>query len=192
MKDTYILYLNPSLNNTVTFVMLVDGEFQCEMKIKAGAYHAIEIKNLRKFLVLKFKTSQSQKLWYDKIMHMLNNSAKCFHDPSLLRYDSFAPVRSNQLCKWYVNGALYMEHVMDAINNAKEEIFITDWCLSPELFLKRPSDDLQHRLDKILLKKSREDVKIYILIYKEVELVTALVKYCFRLVFIYKIIFFFL
>jgi phospholipase D1/2 len=40
--------------------------------------------------------------------------------------------------------------------------------MSPEIFLKRPTDDLQYRLDKILLKKAKEGVKIYILLYKEI------------------------
>jgi phospholipase D1/2 len=63
-----------------------------------------------------------------------------------------------------------MESIMNALNNAKEEIFIADWWLCPELFLKRPTDDLQYRLDKILLKKAREGVKVYILLYKEITL----------------------
>jgi phospholipase D1/2 len=47
-----------------------------------------------------------------------------------------------------------MEHALEAINSAKEEIYITDWWLCPEVFLKRPSIDLQNRLDKVLIKKS--------------------------------------
>lgn len=148
--------------------MLVDSEFECKMKIKAGAYHAIVIKNLQKLLVLKFRNAHIQKEWYDKIMHMINTTGKCFKDSSYLRYDSYAPVRTNQLCRWYVNASTYMEHVMDALNNAKEEIYITDWWMCPELFLKRPTDDLQYRLDKILLKKAKEGVKVYILLYKEI------------------------
>ena len=58
---------------------------------------------------------------------------------------------------------------MLGLNNAKEEIFITDWWLCPELFLKRPSDDLQYRLDKILLKKANEGVKVYVMLFKEVR-----------------------
>ena len=60
---------------------------------------------------------------------------------------------------------------MNALNNAKEEIFITAWWLCPELFLRRPTDDLQFRLDKILLKKAKEGVKVYILLYKEFSFV---------------------
>ena len=65
---------------------------------------------------------------------------------------------------------------MDALNNAKEEIFITDWWMCPELYLKRPTDDLQYRLDKILLKKSKEGVKVYILLFKEVAFALSLLS----------------
>ena len=41
--------------------------------------------------------------------------------------------------------------------------------LSPEIYLKRPTDDPEYRLDKVLLKKAKEGVKIYILLYKEIR-----------------------
>lgn len=63
-----------------------------------------------------------------------------------------------------------MEHIMIALENAKEEIYIADWWLCPELYLKRPTDDPDYRLDKILIKKAREGVKVYILLYKEVTI----------------------
>ena len=176
LKDSYIVYLNEENNYSVGFVMLVDKAFECKMKHRAGAYHAIVIKNLQRSLVLKCKNSQQQKEWHDKILYMMQETGRQFYDNSLLRYDSFAPVRSNQLCKWYVNSSAYMEHVMDALNNAKEEIFITDWWMCPELYLKRPTDDLQYRLDKILLKKSKEGVKVYILLFKEVAFALSLLS----------------
>ena len=69
-----------------------------------------------------------------------------------------------------------MEHVMNAILSAKEEIYIADWWLCPELYLKRPTNDIQYRLDKILLKKANEGVKVYILLFKEVDFLIGLVN----------------
>ncbi len=54
-----------------------------------------------------------------------------------------------------------MEDALEAINFAKEEIYITDWWLCPEVFLRRPSKDLQNRLDKVLIKKSVYQTFIY-------------------------------
>lgn len=48
-----------------------------------------------------------------------------------------------------------MSAVADAIENAKEEIFITDWWLSPEIYLKRPAIIGDYwQLDKVLQRKA--------------------------------------
>ncbi len=174
VKDTYIVYTNVENNNSVGFVMLIDRGFKIKMGIKAGAYHGIEIRNLQRSLVLKCKNATQQLEWFDKINLAMHKTGNCFFNSNLLYYDSFAPARANQLCKWFLNGEGYMEAVMNGLNNAKEEIFITDWWLCPELFLKRPTEDLQYRLDKILLKKAKEGVKIYILLFKELSLAIGL------------------
>ncbi|MBN3326804.1 PLD1 Phospholipase, partial [Atractosteus spatula] len=72
---------------------------------------------------------------------------------------------------WYVNGKTYMHDLADALEEAKEEIFITDWWLSPEIFLKRPVvEGNRWRLDYILKRKAQQGVRIFVMLYKEVEL----------------------
>lgn len=57
-----------------------------------------------------------------------------------------------------------------ALEQAKESIYICDWWLSPELFLRRPPYHKQeYRLDQILKRKAEAGVKIYVIVYKEVE-----------------------
>ncbi|CAF1597025.1 unnamed protein product, partial [Didymodactylos carnosus] len=70
------------------------------------------------------------------------------------RFGSFAPIRENQLAQWFVNAKGYMESLAKAILSAKEEIFIANWWLSPELMLIRPSNDETYRLDNLLVKKA--------------------------------------
>lgn len=56
---------------------------------------------------------------------------------------------------WFVDGASYMNAVADALDNATEEIYIADWWLSPEIYMKRPTIDGDYwRLDKILQRKA--------------------------------------
>lgn len=43
-----------------------------------------------------------------------------------------------------------MESIAKALLTAKEEVFITDWWLSPEIMLVRPADDERFRLDNLL------------------------------------------
>ncbi len=47
-----------------------------------------------------------------------------------------------------------MEAVAKAILAAQEEIFITDWWLSPEIMLIRPYGDDSMRLDNLLGKRA--------------------------------------
>lgn len=85
------------------------------------------------------------------------------------RYESFASMKSGCHAKWYVDGKQYFADVADALEGAKSEVFITDWSLNPELFLRREHgvSSLKDRLDKILLKKALEGVHVYVIVWFE-------------------------
>ncbi|PHH82313.1 hypothetical protein CDD83_3303 [Cordyceps sp. RAO-2017] len=86
------------------------------------------------------------------------------------RFESFFPERDGNLIKWYVDGCDYFWAVSVALEQATESIYIADWWLSPELFLRRPPYHKQeHRLDQILKRRAEAGVKIYVIVYKEVE-----------------------
>jgi len=63
------------------------------MKVKAGAYHAIEIKNQQRSLVLKCKNAHQQREWYERIQHMLNETVSIFIARSCFRS---APMRQDE------------------------------------------------------------------------------------------------
>lgn len=84
------------------------------------------------------------------------------------RFDSFAPVRSLCSAKWLVDGRDYFFALSRAISMAKTTIYIHDWQLSPEIYLRRPPKDNESwRLDRLLKRKAESGVKIYIILYKE-------------------------
>ena len=86
------------------------------------------------------------------------------------RFASFAPEREGNNIKWYVDGRDYFWAVSVALEKAKETIYIADWWLSPELFLRRPPYYNQEwRLDQVLKRRAEAGVKIYVIVYKEVE-----------------------
>ncbi|KAK2595950.1 hypothetical protein QQS21_006480 [Conoideocrella luteorostrata] len=86
------------------------------------------------------------------------------------RFESFFPERDGNHIKWYVDGRDYFWAVSVALEQAKESIYICDWWLSPELFLRRPPFHQQdYRLDKVLKRRAEAGVKIYVSVYKEVE-----------------------
>lgn len=58
----------------------------------------------------------------------------------------------------------------EALEKAKETIYIADWWLSPELFLRRPPYFNQEwRIDKVLKRRAEAGVKIYVIVYREVQ-----------------------
>jgi phospholipase D1/2 len=85
------------------------------------------------------------------------------------RFLSFAPERHGNDTKWYVDGCGYMWAVSVAIERARESIWILDWWLSPELYLRRPPAKFQqYRLDRMLQAAAQRGVKVNIIVYKEV------------------------
>ncbi|KAI9819330.1 MAG: hypothetical protein M1832_004035 [Thelocarpon impressellum] len=90
------------------------------------------------------------------------------------RFDSFAPERDGNDIKWYVDGRDYFWAVSTALERAKESIYIADWWLSPELFLRRPPYFNQEwRLDEVLKRRAEAGVQIFVVVYKEVEQAVA-------------------
>jgi phospholipase D1/2 len=66
----------------------------------------------------------------------------------------------------------YMWAVSEALEKATETIYIADWWLSPELFLRRPPvENQQWRLDHVLKRRAEAGVKIYVIVYKEVRVI---------------------
>ncbi|EGG14833.1 phospholipase D1 [Cavenderia fasciculata] len=90
------------------------------------------------------------------------------------RFHSYASPRDDINVDYIINGQDYFKRIYHAIKNAKNEIFIAGWCISPTLTLVRGEDrddeDVRghlYRLDHLLYKKAAEGVKIYILIWDE-------------------------
>ncbi|KAF1927556.1 phospholipase D active site motif protein [Didymella exigua CBS 183.55] len=85
------------------------------------------------------------------------------------RFLSFAPERHGNDIKWYVDGASYMHAVSVALEQARESIWILDWWLSPELYLRRPpAKNQQYRVDRMLLAAAERGVRVNVIVYKEV------------------------
>lgn len=86
------------------------------------------------------------------------------------RFRSFAPIREGNVVKFHIDGKDYFWAMSEVIDSAKESIFIMDWWLSPELYLRRPPAEHQDfRLDRLLKRKAEQGVKIYVCVYKEVS-----------------------
>ncbi|XP_021501410.1 phospholipase D1 isoform X2 [Meriones unguiculatus] len=169
VKDSFLLYMKPD-SGAIAFVLLVDKEF----KIKVGrketeTKYGLRIDNLSRTLILKCNSYRHARWWGGAIEEFVQKHGADFLKDH--RFGSYAAVQENVLAKWYVNAKGYFEDIANAMEGASEEIFITDWWLSPEIFLKRPVvEGNRWRLDCILKRKAQQGVRIFIMLYKEVEL----------------------
>ncbi|CAF4971548.1 unnamed protein product, partial [Rotaria sp. Silwood1] len=173
IKDSYIVDIQLDTHE-VCFPMLVDREFQ----VLTGIHNtdnddSIKINNLQRTLVIKCSTAHDCDEWAQHLSN-LTEQAKDFVSALRSRFNSYTPVRENQLAYWFINGKSYMEAVVKALLIAKEEVFITDWWLSPEVMLIRPTDDETFRLDNILgriavIRHPRYNTKDGLLLWSHLE-----------------------
>uniref|UniRef100_A0A3Q3GAH9 Phospholipase n=1 Tax=Labrus bergylta TaxID=56723 RepID=A0A3Q3GAH9_9LABR len=156
VKDSCLLYMKP------------DSGIKMDSK-ETETKHGVRIDSLSRTLVFKCSSYRHARWWGQSIESFVREYGKAFLRDH--RFGSFAQEQENIPAKWYVNGKTYMEDVADALEEAKEEIFITDWWLSPEIFLKRPVvEGNRWRLDCTLKRKAQQGVRIFVMLYKEVEL----------------------
>ena len=79
-------------------------------------------------------------------------------------------MRQNCFAQWLVDARDHMWVVSRAINQAKDVIYIHDWWLSPELYMRRPAAISQKwRLDRLLQQKAREGVKVFVIMYRNIN-----------------------
>ena len=136
VKDSCILYLRPK-DGKIRSVMLMDHGFSAKSGVSTlGVHHGIRISNMSRDLHLKCWTSRKASELARYLMETAETYAKDFTDHN--RYDSFAPIRTNTYSQWFVDGANHFEAVSDALESAKQEIFIADWWLSPHIYMRRP------------------------------------------------------
>ncbi|XP_038213563.1 phospholipase D2 isoform X2 [Zerene cesonia] len=169
VKDTFFGYIRPS-DGVVKGVMLFDQGFEVSSGMySTGLSNGLQILNQHRQLVIKCWTKRKSKEWMHYLKTVANQSARDFTYPNV--HHSFAPPRPSTPVAMFVDGSPYLSAVADAMELAREEIFIADWWLSPEIYMKRPALNGDYwRLDTLLKRKAAQGVKVFIMLYKEVEM----------------------
>uniref|UniRef100_A0A8C0IEM6 Phospholipase n=1 Tax=Bubo bubo TaxID=30461 RepID=A0A8C0IEM6_BUBBB len=160
VKDSFLLYMKPD-SGAIAFVLLVDKEFNIKIGQKeTETKYGLQIDNLSRSLILKCNSYRHAQWWRQGIDEFIRKHGKDFLTEH--RFGSYAAVQEDTLAKWYVNAKWYFEDVANAMEAAKEEIFITDWWfVLTYLYVDQTS----------LLGRSRQcGVRIFVMLYKEVEL----------------------
>jgi phospholipase D1/2 len=187
VRQSYIVCVESPENMNIYDVYLVDPKFKIitkksklkqitsnndeeEIDLTANPLH-------EKHHTLKILTSERKVTLFSRNQHIVRQFEESITDMLKAtpwhirnRFGSFAPVRTGVHAQWLVDGRDYMWNVSRAINMARDVIYIHDWWLTPELYMRRPACISQKwRLDRLLQKKAKEGVKIFIIIYRNVE-----------------------
>uniref|UniRef100_A0A0K0EG49 Phospholipase n=1 Tax=Strongyloides stercoralis TaxID=6248 RepID=A0A0K0EG49_STRER len=170
LKDTYVCYMHPS-SSRIRLVLLIDNSFSINCPFLEIAYKPkdLVISNKQHILHMKCSSVDEVEFWKSEIRKLMENSGKIWLERH--PHQSSFPLRNECYSKWFVDGKEYWEYAADMIELAQEEIFIADWWLCPHIYMKRPMNEgNKWRLDVLLKRKAEQGVKVFILIYKEMEM----------------------
>lgn len=149
--------------------VIADDNAVTQVQNKVFKHLRIVLENNERKLVIIPKSKREQRLWLKSLNEMLRNNVWAEKH----RFGSFAPVRQNCFAQWFVDARDYYWAVSSAIEMAKDVIFIHDWWLSPELYLRRPANgNQQFRIDRLLQRKAQQGVKIFVIVYRNVGGIT--------------------
>ena len=186
VRHSYVVCVDSPEAMNIYDVFLVDANFRLSTKRKRlrdqqkpkdmakvakesaahPQHHSLKLYNSERKLKLLAKNERQLQQFQESILFMCTNSP--WAKPK--RFDSFAPVRSKVFAQWLVDGRDYMWNVSRAISMAKDVIYIHDWWLSPELYMRRPAAISQKwRLDRLLQRKAREGVKVFVIMYRNIN-----------------------
>lgn len=185
VRHSYVVCVDSPEAMNIYDVFLVDSCFQVQTQKKRlrdqnpkdlartakektshPQHHSLKLRNSERRLKLLAKNERQLHQFEDSMRFMSLNTPWSKSN----RFESFAPVRSGVFAQWLVDGRDYMWNVSRAISMAKDVIYIHDWWLSPELYMRRPAAISQKwRLDRLLQRKAQEGVKVFVIVYRNIN-----------------------
>ncbi|KAK4556605.1 Phospholipase D1 [Recurvomyces mirabilis] len=152
--------------------MIIDQKTASEMAKAAvdnttsGKHHLLRLYNAERKLKLVARSERQYLQFQESLNTMMANTLWSQKQ----RFGSYAPVRNNVHARWLVDGRDHMWQVSRAIDNARDFVYIHDWWLSPEIYMRRPAAISQKwRLDRLLKRKAEQGVKIFVIVYRNIE-----------------------
>ena len=184
VKDDCIYYMDKSNSDCGKNVYFFDRD----LKVEKSGRDIIIITNISRSLILKFKTLLEREIWYTEIMKRAEAMIKILANNI---YKSYTNEKKGNKAHWFSDGEEYFKDLAEKLMDAKESIFITDWWMSPQVWLTRPVPTTVYmamayqnkdkkesppysRLMDILYQCANRGVKVYILVYAECSLALTL------------------
>ncbi|BAH91027.1 Os01g0310100, partial [Oryza sativa Japonica Group] len=133
-----------------------------EIKEHNPLHFAFEVSSGGRTIKLRTRSSAKVKDWVSAI-NTARRPPEGWSHPH--RFGSFAPPRGltedGSVVQWFLDGQAAFNAIASSIEEAKSEIFITDWWLCPELYLRRPFHHHESsRLDILLESRAKQGVQV--------------------------------
>ena len=184
VRDEYIFYMDKSNSENGKYVYFFDKD----LKVTKEGRDIIKITNISRSLILKFKTVFEREIWYSEIMKRAETMIKILANNI---YKSYTSEKKGNKAHWFSDGEDYFKDLAEKLMEAKESIFITDWWMSPQVWLIRPVSTIEYmamayenkiiknappysRLMDILYQCANRGVKVYVLLYAEYSVALTL------------------
>ena len=162
--------------------------FDKDLIVNREGRDSIIITNLSRSLILKYKTIFEREIWFREINKRSEKMKKILSNN---KYQSYTNEKKKNKAHWFSDGEKYFSDLAQKLSEAQSSIFITDWWMSPEVWLVRPvpmnpymslafhrktrkENPPYSRLMDILYQCANRGVKVYIQIYAEMSLVLTL------------------
>ena len=152
VKDDCIYYMDKSTSENGKTVYFFDAE----TKVNINGTE-VTITNLSRDLILKFKTAFEAYIWYNDIKTKIDKMKEIIANNP---YEAYTNMKTCNKAHWFSDGEKYFADLAENLMKAKESIFITDWWMSPELWLVRPVQ-INNYLSLAYLKRKRKETPPY-------------------------------
>jgi phospholipase D1/2 len=173
VRDNLVGYLTDNMSESLNEALMFKGKFFVEYGSEATGWEdGIKLATSTREFIFRTGSVEKRMEWVEAITSAYQDSE--WRNPDNPNDSSF-PVREDNEATWYVDGEGYFAAVYEGLLKARRQVLISDWWLSPELYLKRPaSEHPDSMLKKVLKRLASNGVDVYVHIYKEVELALTL------------------
>ena len=173
VRENMVGYLTKHTKKKMHEVLIFKGKFEVVKGLNETGYNdGILIMTQNRKFVFRAGSQFKMDEWYKEIQDAKTMSEWADEDH---RFLSSFPNRHNNKVHWYVDGLNYFNEVFDSLMQARSEVFISDWWLSPELFLKRPSIKFPNsQIVEVLGTLADRGVAVFVHVYKEVSFALTL------------------
>ncbi|QEL59819.1 hypothetical protein CJJ09_001906 [Candidozyma auris] len=155
VRNSYVTYVSDINSTTPLEVFLVDSKFRIHHKGPGSDTHE--------------KGSDSESDYEDHSIRIIGGVESAPRHVHRNVFKHLKIILENSERKLVLIPKSVREQLSSAIEMAKDTIFIHDWWLSPELYLRRPANgNQQFRIDRLLQRKASQGVKIFVIIYRNV------------------------